>query len=61
MEQINWPHQCFAVYKSNYTSLCVRQKSVYGDTIRKDYVFSTEVENSLVEGIKEYTAVFTGS
>merc|ERR1712157_179125 len=37
------------------------QKSVYGDTIRKDYVFSTEVENSLVEGIKEYTAVFTGS
>ena len=37
------------------------QKSVYGDTIRKDYVFSTEVENSLIDGIKEYTAIFTGS
>ena len=37
------------------------QKSAYGDTIRKDYVFSTEVENSLIDGIKEYTAIFTGS
>ena len=37
------------------------EQSSYGDILRKDYVFSSEVENLLKEGIKEYTSVFTSS
>ena len=37
------------------------QKSSYGDTITKDFVFSSEVENTLKEAIVEYTAIFNQS